>query len=52
MLDIKNDQGTTGEGMVTSGSTVSVGPPWNMTGVLTSDRRAIQWSNSTESRKQ
>ncbi len=50
-LDVKNDKGAVGQGTVTSNISISMGPPWNMLGVVAPDN-AIQWSNGTEWRKQ
>src|SRR6185503_17177434 len=51
-LEIKNDKGEIGNGRLTSNISLSVGPIWNMLGVLSPDNRAIQWSNGTVWRKQ
>jgi hypothetical protein len=50
-LDMKNDKGDVGQGLLSSNSTLSVGAPWNMLGVIEPDNR-IQWSNGTQWRKQ
>jgi hypothetical protein len=50
-LDVKNDKGAVGQGTVTSNITISMGPPWNMLGVVAPDN-SIQWSNGTTWRKQ
>lgn len=50
-LDVKNDKGDVGQGLLSSNSTLSVGAPWNMLGVIEPDNR-IQWSNGTQWRKQ
>jgi hypothetical protein len=41
-----------GTGTVTSPISVSMGPPWNMLGVVSADGRSIEWSNGTQWRKQ
>lgn len=52
-LQIKNEKGETGDGKLTSDISLSVGPIWNMLGVIGSpDNRLIQWSNGTTWRKQ
>ena len=51
ILDVKNDKGAVGQGTVTSAITISMGPPWNMLGVVAPDN-SIQWSNGTTWRKQ
>jgi hypothetical protein len=50
-LDVKNDKGAVGQGTITSNISISMGPPWNMLGVVAPDS-SIQWSNGTEWRKQ
>jgi hypothetical protein len=50
-LDMKNDKGDVGQGLLSSNITLSVGAPWNMLGVIESDK-SIQWSNGTVWRKQ
>ena len=52
VLDVKNDKGAVGQGTVTSPITISMGPPWNMLGVVLMDNRTIEWSNGTQWRKQ
>jgi hypothetical protein len=49
-LELKSDKGEQGNGRLTSATTVSAGPPWNMLGVLYDV--AIEWSNGTMWRKQ
>jgi hypothetical protein len=49
-LELKNDKGEQGNGHLTSATTVSAGPPWNMLGVLYDG--AIEWSNGTKWYKQ
>ena len=51
-LDVKNDKGAIGKGTVTSPLSISMGPPWNMFGVIQDGNRDIQWSNGTDWRKQ
>ena len=51
-LDVKNDKGAVGQGKVTSPISVSMGPPWNMLGVVLMDNSTIEWSNGTQWRKQ
>jgi hypothetical protein len=50
-LDMKNDKGDVGRGLLSSNTTLSVGAPWNMLGVIEPSNR-IQWSNGTQWRKQ
>ena len=50
-LNMKNDKGDVGRGLMSSNSTLSVGAPWNMLGVVEPGNR-IQWSNGTQWRKQ
>jgi len=50
-LEIKSDNGGVGQARLTSNTTMSVGGPWNMIGVVQSDGR-IEWSNGTVWRKQ
>ncbi len=50
-LDMKNDKGDVGRGLLSSNSTLSVGAPWNMLGVVEQGNR-IQWSNGTQWQKQ
>jgi hypothetical protein len=45
-LDMKSDKGDVGQGLLSSNTTLSVGAPWNMLGVILPDSR-IQWSNGT-----
>src|SRR3954449_10057188 len=42
-LEVKSDQGQIGAGEVTSPLSVSLGPPWNVNGVILSDQRTIEW---------
>jgi hypothetical protein len=49
-LDIKNNKGEVGQGLLSSNITLSVGAPWNMLGVIEPDSH-IQWSNGTVWRK-
>jgi hypothetical protein len=51
VLDAKNDKGDIGSGHMTSPITVSMGPPWNMFGVI-HEGNTIEWSNGTQWRKQ
>ena len=51
MLSVANDKNETGSGTVTSAITISMGPPWNMLGVV-HEANAIEWSNGTRWRKQ
>jgi hypothetical protein len=46
-LEVKNEKNEIGHGSVTSNITVSMGPPWNMLGVLSNNNRQIEWSNGT-----
>ena len=50
-LELKSDDGAVGQAKLTSNTTMSVGGPWNMVGVVIPDGR-IQWSNGTVWRKQ
>lgn len=50
-IDVKNDKGAIGQGTVTSAITISMGPPWNMFGVI-HEAGSIDWSNGTQWRKQ
>jgi hypothetical protein len=50
-LDMKNDKGDIGQGLLSSNVTLSVGAPWNMLGVILPDN-SIQWSNGTIWRKE
>jgi hypothetical protein len=50
-LEVKNDKGEVGSGHVTSPITVSMGPPWNMFGVM-HEAGTIDWSNGTQWKKQ
>lgn len=50
-LSVKNDKDTVGSGSVTSNITISMGPPWNMLGVV-HEPNTIDWSNGTRWRKQ
>jgi hypothetical protein len=51
-LEIKNDQGEVGSGQLTSNISVSVGPPWNLLGIILSDQLTIEWSTGTKWQKQ
>ena len=51
-LEAKNEKSAVGTGTVTSPISVSMGPPWNMLGVVSADGRSIEWSNGTQWRKQ
>jgi hypothetical protein len=46
VLDLKSSDGDVGQAKLTSNTTLSVGGPWNMLGVVEPDSR-IQWSNGT-----
>lgn len=50
-LSVKNDRNEIGSGTVTSNITLSMGPPWNMLGVVHAPD-TIDWSNGTTWRKQ
>jgi hypothetical protein len=50
-LDVTADQGETGSGTVTSGISVTLGPPWNVFGTILPDR-TIEWSTGTRWQKQ
>jgi hypothetical protein len=49
-LQVKSDTGEQGGAHLTSDSTISAGPPWNMFGVVRDG--AIEWSNGTKWHKQ
>jgi hypothetical protein len=49
-LQLKSDTGEQGDARLTSDTTISAGPPWNMLGVA--HNGAIEWSNGTKWRKQ
>jgi hypothetical protein len=51
-VEIKNDRGDVGQGNLTSPITVSVGAPWNTTGLISTDGRTIEWSAGTLWRRQ
>ena len=50
-LDMKSNDGDFGQAKLTSNTSMSVGGPWNMVGVVLADGR-IQWSNGTVWSKQ
>jgi hypothetical protein len=50
-LDMKSDKGDTAQGQMSSNTTMSVGAPWNMLGVV-EPGNSIQWSNGTQWIKQ
>jgi hypothetical protein len=50
-LDVKTDKNVVGTGRVTSPITISMGPPWNMLGVI-HQAGTIEWSNGTSWKKQ
>lgn len=50
-LEMKSSEGDVGQAKLTSNTTMSVGGPWNMVGVVVPDGR-IQWSNGTVWTKQ
>ena len=49
-FEIRNERGETGRGTI-GGPYLSLGPTWNMLGVVLADNR-IQWSNGTHWRRQ
>ena len=49
-LRLKSDKGEQGDARLTSDTTISAGPPWNMLEVA--HNGAIEWSNGTKWRKQ
>jgi hypothetical protein len=51
-LEVKNEKGEVGAGMVTSKISVSLGPPWNTLGVILPDNKTIEWSAGTKWLKQ
>jgi hypothetical protein len=50
-LSVKNERNEIGIGQVTSAISLSLGPPWNMVGLVMPDGHTIQWSNGTEWQK-
>ncbi len=50
-FDMKSDKGDDGQALLSSNTTLSVGAPWNMLGVIMPDH-SIQWSNGTIWHKQ
>ena len=50
VLELKSNTGERGTGRLTSETTISAGPPWNMHGVVYDG--VIEWSNGTKWRKQ
>jgi hypothetical protein len=50
-LDVKNEMNEIGTGHLTSNITISMGPPWNMLGVI-HEGNTIEWSNGTLWKKQ
>lgn len=50
-LEVTADQGETGSGTVTSGISVTLGPPWNVFGTVLPDH-SIEWSTGTRWQKQ
>ena len=51
-FQVKNEKGEIGNGKLTSHMSLSLGPVWNMLGVIVApDNRVIQWSNGTNWRK-
>ncbi len=51
-LDVKNEKNELGQGTMTSNITISMGPPWNMLGVISNQNRTVEWSNGTQWTKQ
>ncbi len=51
-LDVKNERNEIGQGTLTSAITISMGPPWNMLGVISNQNRMVEWSNGTQWQKQ
>lgn len=51
-LDVTADQGEIGSGTVTSGISVTLGPPWNVFGTILPDQREIEWSTGTRWQRQ
>lgn len=51
-IEVKNEKGELGSGTVTSNITISMGPPWNMLGVISNNNRQVEWSNGTKWMKQ
>ena len=51
-LEVKSEQGPVGEAKVTSPISVSLGPPWNVNGIILPDQRTIEWSAGTRWQRQ
>lgn len=51
-LSAKNEKNEIGGGTLTSNITISMGPPWNMLGVISNNNRTVEWSNGTQWQKQ
>jgi hypothetical protein len=51
-LDITNEKGDFGRAKLTSNSSLSAGPAWNMLGVIMPDQRSISRPNGTMWRKE
>jgi hypothetical protein len=52
-LEIRNEKGEAGHAKLTSSTTISAGPVWNMSGVISArDKSSLLWSNGTIWRKQ
>src|SRR5205085_8997744 len=51
-LEVKSEQGLVAEVQVTSPVSVSLGPPWNVNGIILPDRRTIEWSAGTRWQRQ
>jgi len=50
-IEAKNEKNDVGAGTVTSNISVSMGPPWNMLGVISDGAKTIDWSNGTQWKK-
>jgi len=51
-LEVKSEQGLVAEAQVTSPLSISLGPPWNVNGIVLSDQRTIEWSAGTRWQRQ
>ena len=51
-LEVKAEQGPVAEAEVTSAISVSLGPPWNVNGIILPDQRTIEWSAGTRWQRQ
>jgi hypothetical protein len=51
-LHVRSEHGDIGTGEVTSGISVSLGPPWNVLGTIWRDQHIIAWSAGTRWQRQ